>query len=63
VASLLQGHWREAISDEVRAGSCTIASGSSFPTPGTWELEREWDVEGIPMLIGISKLADQPGKK
>ncbi len=63
VASLLQGHWREAIMDEVRAGICTIATGSSFSTPGAWELEREWDVEGIPMLIGISKLADQPFKK
>jgi len=63
VASLLQGHWREEIMDEVRAGQFTISAGSSFSTLYAWELEKDWDVEGIPMLIGISKLADQPGKK
>ncbi|MCU0628877.1 MAG: isoleucine--tRNA ligase [Methanoregulaceae archaeon] len=63
VVSLLQGHWREEIMEEVRAGQFTISAGNSFSFSNTWELEKEWDVEGIPMLIGISKLADQPGKK
>jgi isoleucyl-tRNA synthetase len=63
VASLLQGHWGEKIMDEVRAGQCTISAGSSFSTSCAWELEKDWDVEGIPMLIGISKLADQPSNK
>jgi isoleucyl-tRNA synthetase len=63
VASLLQGHWKEEIMKEVRAGQFTISAISSFSTPCIWELEKDWDVEGIPMLIGISKLADQPGKK
>jgi isoleucyl-tRNA synthetase len=63
VASLLQGHWCEVIMDEVRAGTFTISAGLSSSTSCAWELEKEWDVEGIPMLIGISKLADQPGKK
>jgi len=63
VASLLQGHWREEIMDEVRAGQFTISAGSSFSTSCAWELEKDWDVEGIPVLIGISKFADQPGKK
>ena len=63
VAVLLQGHWQEVIMDEVRAGTFTISAGLSFSTSCAWELEKEWDVEGIPMLIGISKLANQPGKK
>jgi isoleucyl-tRNA synthetase len=63
IASLLQGHWCGVIMDEVRAGTFTISAGLSFSTSCSWELEKEWDVEGIPMLIGISKLADQPGKK
>ncbi len=63
VASLLEGNWCQNIMDEVRAGTCTIAPGSSSSTPGTWELEREWDVEGIRVLIGISKLVDQALEK
>jgi isoleucyl-tRNA synthetase len=63
VASLLQGHWRDEIMEEVRAGQFILSAGSSFPAPCSWELEKDWDVEGIPVLIGISKLAYQPGKK
>ncbi len=63
VASLLKGNWCQTIMDEVRAGTCTIAPGSSFSTPGAWGLEREWDVEGIRVLIGISKRVDQTIEK
>ncbi|MDD1705541.1 MAG: isoleucine--tRNA ligase [Methanoregulaceae archaeon] len=63
VASLLQGQWVEEIEKEVRAGTLTISSGSSYSSSCEWEMEKDWDVEGIPMLIGISKLADQPVKK
>jgi isoleucyl-tRNA synthetase len=63
VASFLKGDWCQTIMDEVRAGTCMIAPGSSFSTPGAWELEREWDVEGIRVLIGISKRLDQTVEK
>jgi len=50
VASLLQG-WKEHIASEVRANSLDI--GNSMPVEGT--LVREWDVEGITLVMGISR--------
>jgi hypothetical protein len=48
---------------EVRAGSLTISSGSSFSQQGSFELEKDWEIEGIQAVIGISKFEHQPGKE
>lgn len=63
VCSLLQGRWEDVIQEEVRAGSIRISPGSSFSMNGSFELERDWDIEGIQAVIGISKFTDQTGKK
>ncbi|HPM61842.1 MAG TPA: DUF5915 domain-containing protein, partial [Methanoregulaceae archaeon] len=63
VRSLLKGSWEDVIREEVRAGSLTISRESSYSTDGSFELERDWDIEGIQAVIGISKFTDQPGKK
>ena len=63
VCSLLQGRWEDVIQEEVRAGSLRISPGSSVSMNGSYELERDWDIEGIQAVIGISKFTDQTGKK
>jgi len=50
IASLLQG-WREHIASEVRAS--TLEIGNCQKVEG--HLVREWDVEGIALVIGISR--------
>ena len=63
VCSLLQGRWREAIREEVRAGSFMISPGSALSPQSSFELEKDWEIEGVPVVIGISKFTDQPGKE
>lgn len=63
VTQLISDLWREGIREDVRAGSLILSAGPPGNLAGTWSLERDWDVEGIPMVIGISQFSDQPGKK
>jgi isoleucyl-tRNA synthetase len=63
VTQLISDLWREGIREDVRAGALILSAGPPGNLAGTWSLERDWDVEGIPMVIGISQFSDQPGKK
>jgi isoleucyl-tRNA synthetase len=63
VSQLISEFWREGIRDDVRAESLVLSTGGPEGVPGTWDLEQEWDVEGVTMVIGISQLPDQPSKK
>jgi isoleucyl-tRNA synthetase len=63
VAQLISDFWQESIRGDVRAASLILSPGSPGNLTGTWSIEREWDVEGIPMVIGISQFSNQPGEK
>jgi isoleucyl-tRNA synthetase len=63
VAGLIAGWWKGGIREEVRAESLEILSGRHEPLPGSFELVKEWDVEGIGMVIGISQLTDKAGNE
>jgi isoleucyl-tRNA synthetase len=63
VTQLISDLWREGIREDVRAGALILSAGAPGNLAGTWSLERDWDVEGIPIVIGISQFSDQPGKK
>ena len=60
VAGLITDLWREGIKEEVRATAFAVSTGDGQGTPASFDLTREWDVEGIPMVIGISQLRDKP---
>lgn len=53
VCALIRDSWKAGIMDEVRAGKLEIHTGA--PAQGC-SLSRDWDVEGIAMTIGISKV-------
>jgi len=60
VADLVGSGWRERIMEEVRALALTItsmANGSEFSR--IWALEKDWDVEGVAMRMGISQSCDE----
>jgi isoleucyl-tRNA synthetase len=63
VAGLLSTWWSEGIRDEVRAVSLEIQHDTRGKTRGTFDLQKDWDVEGIAIVIGISKIADETGKE
>lgn len=63
VASLLSGPRKDAVSGEVRARELTMVTGSSPGMADTFACTKEWDVEGITIVIGISKVPDQPVKE
>jgi isoleucyl-tRNA synthetase len=60
VAGLISDLWREGIMDEVRATAFAVSTSESEAGSASFDLVREWDVEGIPMVIGISQFRDQP---
>jgi hypothetical protein len=59
VARLLSPSWEDGICSEVRAVSVWIRAGSQEQAGGGAGLEQDWDVEGVPMVIGVSKAADK----
>jgi len=54
VADLVGGKWWDLISGEVRAKDLSITFGQALSDPERYSLVREWDVEGVPMVMGIS---------
>ena len=63
VAGLLRGPMKDAIGGEVRARELAIATGSAPDLADTFACTKEWDVEGIAVVIGISKFPDQPAQE
>jgi isoleucyl-tRNA synthetase len=58
VCTLVSNNQKPVIADEVRARTLTIRSAAG-PAAGTsWQLEKDWDVEGVQMTIGISRASD-----
>jgi isoleucyl-tRNA synthetase len=57
VCDLIRVTWHDGIADEVRAKTLTIRRGGEpAPASMTWQLAKDWDVEGVPITIGISKV-------
>jgi isoleucyl-tRNA synthetase len=59
VAHFINDFWREVIKEDVRASSLILTAGASENLSGTWDLEREWNVEGVNMAIGISQFSNK----
>ncbi len=58
VASLIATEeWQKEIAGEVRAATLTVRR-SSERSAGAFALEKDWDVEGVQMLIGISRAGE-----
>jgi hypothetical protein len=59
ICELVSSQWKDGIMEEVRAKQLIMsANGSSAPV-GDWDLEKDWDIEGLSVRIGISGLTDQ----
>lgn len=53
--TLLTQPWKDLICKEVRASGLTIHQTDSLRDAGKlWQLDRDWDIEGIMVTIGIS---------
>ncbi len=63
VAGLIRDLWTEGIREEVRATVVTVIPGDGQAGLSSGELSREWEVEGIRMMIAISQFREQPGKE
>jgi isoleucyl-tRNA synthetase len=60
VGDLIRDRWMQGIQDEVRSREMAVYSGSDRSAVGNHEeLEKNWEIEGIPVKIAVSKAADQ----
>ncbi len=60
VADLIRSGWAAGISQEVRASDLVIRSpGENGSRDRQWALAKDWDVEGVPMRMGISQAGGQ----
>ncbi len=59
IGDLVRDQWMLGIQDEVRARELTIYSDSDRIVSGDHELVKNWEIEGIPIGIAISKASDQ----
>jgi isoleucyl-tRNA synthetase len=55
VCDLIRITWRDGIAEEVRAKGLTIRMAEEKTLARTWQLEKDWDVEGTGMRISISR--------
>ena len=53
ICALIQGSWRAGIMEEVRARELSIHNTGAAAK--TYEIVKDWDVEGVVMTISISK--------
>jgi len=56
VCTLVGAGWKPGIAEEVRAKTLALHNAAE-PAPSSYQLSKDWDVEGIAMTIGISKAA------
>jgi isoleucyl-tRNA synthetase len=57
VCELIHVTWHDGIADEVRAKELVIRKGGGqAPAAGAPDLRKDWDVEGVLITIGISKV-------
>ncbi|ABN56336.1 MULTISPECIES: isoleucine--tRNA ligase [Methanoculleus] len=59
VASLIaEEEWQKEIAGEVRAAALTVRRTDGERPTETFALEKDWDVEGVQMQIGISRAGE-----
>ncbi len=59
VASLIgEDEWQKEIAGEVRAAALTVRRTDGERPAESFALERDWDVEGVQMQIGISRAGE-----
>jgi isoleucyl-tRNA synthetase len=56
ICELVGANWKPGIADEVRAKTLSLHHAAE-PAGSSHQLAKDWDVEGIAMTIGISKVA------
>jgi isoleucyl-tRNA synthetase len=59
ICELVSSQWKDGIMEEVRAKQLTMSANGSSAPGGDWDLEKDWDIEGLLVRIGISGLPDQ----
>jgi isoleucyl-tRNA synthetase len=58
ICELVRTSWCEGIMEEVRARKLSLHNTAEpAPAQATYQIVKEWDVEGITMTIGISRAA------
>ncbi len=55
ICDLIRITWHDGIQDEVRATELSIRPADESQPARSWQMEKDWDVEGVAMKIGISK--------
>lgn len=63
IGTMVGERWREGIMEEVRAKDLLIRSGSEAGVPAlTWDMSKDWDVEGVAITLSLSRALDHCGK-
>jgi len=58
ICALVSDNQKPVIADEVRARKLTIRNAAELGAGTPCQLEKDWDVEGVQMTIGISRASD-----
>ena len=58
ICALISDNQKPVIADEVRARRLTIRTAAEPNAGSPSQLEKDWDVEGVQMMIGISRASD-----
>ena len=62
VALIGEEEWKDEIAGEVRAAVLTVRHADGERPAEPFALEKDWDVEGVQMRIGISRADKRPDK-
>jgi hypothetical protein len=55
ICALIKNTWHAGIREEVRARDLAIHNTNTGAPATTYEMVKDWDVEGVAMTMGISK--------
>ncbi|MDD1672695.1 MAG: DUF5915 domain-containing protein, partial [Methanomicrobiales archaeon] len=58
ICSLIKSEWSDAIGREVRANHLTIRGVGDAVLARSWELQNEWDIDGVLVQTALSRLVD-----
>ncbi len=55
IFSLLKASWPDRIGREVRASNLYLHPSDETPVQRTWDLQNEWDIEGVAVRTAVSR--------
>lgn len=58
ICRIVAESWKDGIRDEIRAASFEV-SGHDCPAGISYEISKEWDVEGVRMTLSLSRAPEQ----